>query len=755
MKTLHDGSSVPFPIKSEDEDDPRILGLIKEYQAEWDAGKRPNRTVYLGRYPELAVQIKIFLDSIDFLHQGAPALSASGRSIFPLETGLSRGDRLGEFELIREIGRGGMGVVFEAVQPSLNRRVALKVLPSTFARDRVRLQRFTVEAQAAAAVAHPNIVTVYAVGEERGLHYYAMRYVKGESLETLVEEASGKIRHDLGETRSYNPTPAQAAQSKSKPEAISGSTPQVLDTSISSLAALSHSNRPAYYRRIAELGAQVARALDHAHQCGVVHRDIKPANLLLDSSGHIWITDFGLAQLADGPNVTQTGAAVGTLRYMSPEQATGDRRRLDHRTDVYSLAATLYEVATGRAAFPANEPAILLRQITHDDPAPPSSVAKTFPIDLETILLKAMQKEPRERYATAGEFADDLQRFLTGQPILARRPSAWDRTKRWAGRHPATIAAALVSLVVVVMVSGVATALVVNEQAETRRAYESSEKAHEETKKAQIAADNHAKAEEKARKEADDLARAERARANEAEKRFVRAKQLGDHILQITEEEIGANTPFQGPRRRLLLAALENYSELLADGHDDPQVREELDKVTKRVKNLLADQDLRREADGAFLLKKPDVRAELKLSPELTRRIEQSFSQPKGPSGPRDRARPFPSQDEKIKLIKALTTEQRQRLLQISIQFRSPMVFNEPEVIEALNLSYPQRQHIKQIQFEELGGFGSFNKKDNPNSSSGDSSAKERALVRILESLTSEQREAWHTLCGKPFNPYH
>jgi serine/threonine protein kinase len=758
MKSTSEGSSVPFPIESNPGEDSHILALLKEYQAEWDTGKRPDRALYLDRRPELAAQLAMYLDSIDFLHKGTPALSGPGHPMRRLETGLTRGDRLGEFELIREIGRGGMGVVYEARQPSLNRKVAVKVLPETFARDRVRLQRFTVEAQAAAAVAHPNIVTVYAVGEERGLHYYAMRLVEGDSLDILAAGASGKQPPHYSETRSYGPSLGVESK-RDALSTVSTSAPQSLASTTGSLIALSHSDRPAYYRKIAELGEQVARAIDHAHQCGVVHRDIKPENLLLDSAGHIWVTDFGLAQLADAPAVTQTGVAVGTLRYMSPEQAAGDKRRLDHRTDVYSLAVTLYEIATGRPAFPAEEPAVLLHHIAHDEPANPASTNPKFPIDLETVFLKAMQKEPRERYATAGEFADDLHRFLMGQPILARRPSSWDRTKRWVGRHPAIMATVLVSLLVAAIASGAATALVANEQAETQRAYDSSRLAHEETKKAQLEADKLAKAEQLAREAADKHAKAEQERADEAERRFRRAKELGDHILQITEEEIGAETPFQGPRRRLLLAALENYRGLLAGGHDDPQVRAELDKVSARVQSLLADQDLRREAHSAFLMRKPDVRAELKLSRELTRRVEQAFAPPpdKGPPPPgRPRPHPDPSQEVKNELIKALSKQQRQRLIQISIQFRSPMVFNEPEVVEALNLSYSQRQQIKMIRDEELGGFGPPGKKDGPGPPLGaDTNAKARALERILDSLTPEQRESWYTLCGKPFNPNH
>ncbi|HEY2910679.1 MAG TPA: hypothetical protein VGI99_10560, partial [Gemmataceae bacterium] len=430
------------------------------------------------------------------------------------------------------------------------------------------------------------------------------------------------------------------------------------------------------------------------------------------------------------------------LRYMSPEQAGGDRRRLDHRTDVYSLAATIYELAAGRPAFPSEEPGVLLHQIMHDDPTPPSEVDPDLPIDLETILLKALQKEPRDRYATAGELADDLDRFLGGRPVLARRPSSWDRIKRWAGRHPASLAAALGSLVVVAVASGIAAAVVANEQRETARAYDLSQKAHAETQQARL--------------DADALARSERHRADEAEKRFRRAKQLGDLVLQITEEEMGADRPFQGPRRRLLLAALDNYRGLLAGGHDDPLVRAELDRVTARVQRLLAEQNLRWEADGAFLLRMGEVRTELGLSKEQVLQVDRAFQSNKG-----DRRRHDPGTEAKIELIKSLGADQRRRLHQISIQFRGPMVFNEPEVVEALNLSYPQRLQIRAIQTEELGGFGPFfgggfggpPGKGARQPPGFDVNARAKAMERILDSLAPDQRDAWNALCGKPFTP--
>jgi serine/threonine protein kinase len=317
-------------------EDPRILAVAKEYQAEWETHGRPDRERYLARYPDLARILSDYLDGIDMLQRGAKALSGAGRPAPRFEPGLASGDHLGEFEIIREVGRGGMGVVYEALQTSLNRRVAVKVLPTTFASDRTRLQRFIVEAQAAAAVVHPHIVPVYAIGEDRNIPYYVMRLVDGSSLDVLANRVA---------VASISQSPSQQAfDSVSSGElplakSISRESPYLASSSISismtdQLHDLSQHNRPAYHRAIACLGSQIARALDQAHQSGVVHRDVKPANLLLDRNGHIWVTDFGLAQFVEGPTVTRTGTAIGTARYMSPEQAAGDRRHLDHRTDI-------------------------------------------------------------------------------------------------------------------------------------------------------------------------------------------------------------------------------------------------------------------------------------------------------------------------------------------------------------------------------------------------------------------------------------
>src|SRR5581483_4929721 len=226
------------------------------------------------------------------------------------------------------------------------------------------------------------------------------------------------------------------------------------------------------YRAIARIAAQVADALDYAHEAGVVHRDVKPGNLLLDSKGAVWVTDFGLAQVTARAGLTQTGDVFGTLRYMSPEQAAGRRSEVDHRTDVYSLGATLYELLTLAPVFAGSDRRKLLHRVLNVDPVPPRQVDRSIPAELETIVLKALAKAPADRYATAGELAADLRRFLEDKPILARRPTWAGRARKWVRRHPAAVWAVVALLGLNVAGLAVSTALVARERDRTAVALE-------------------------------------------------------------------------------------------------------------------------------------------------------------------------------------------------------------------------------------------------------------------------------------------
>jgi serine/threonine protein kinase/WD40 repeat protein len=411
-------------------DDPRVTRALEEYLAEREAGRRPDRKEFLARHPAIAGPLAGCLDGLEFLAGslapgGDPGPPAPERET-PAERSLPPDpapDCLGDYRLVREVGRGGMGVVYEAEQVSLGRRVALKVLPFTATLDPKQQQRFRNEAQAAAHLHHPHIVPVYAVGCERGVHYYAMQLIDGRTVAAVIRERRRRAGEDADE-----PMTGQLSVGPSAPADLA-------DTARPGSAATTPAVPGGDWREVARLGIQAAEALDHAHQLGVVHRDVKPANLLVDARGDLWITDFGLAQFQSNPGPTATGDLLGTLRYMSPEQALARRGVVDHRADVYALGATLYELLTLRPALPGAERVDLLHQIAYTEPVPPRRLNPALPVELETIVLKALAKAPEERYATAQELADDLRGLLEDRPIRARRPTLPQRLRRWARRH--------------------------------------------------------------------------------------------------------------------------------------------------------------------------------------------------------------------------------------------------------------------------------------------------------------------------------
>ncbi len=353
--------------------------IVDRYMEELADGKEPDQAAYLCAHPEYAEALKGIFKTLDLVE-------AAGRTVSVGK--IEKGFKLGDFRIVREIGRGGMGVVYEAVQLSLGRRVALKVLPPNVVVSENALERFHREAHTGGRLHHSNIVPVYAVGEENGISYYAMQLINGRSLSYFLKT----VRED--------------------------GKPQDED----------------YYRRIAKWGRQVADALGYAHDQGIVHRDIKPANLLFDTKDNAWVFDFGLARAADDPTITQSGDLLGTVRYMSPEQASG-RGKLDGRSDVYSLGVTLYELATLSPPFDGESRDTLLRDVTQNEPRPIRHVVPQAPRDLETIVAKCMQKDPSARYQHASEVAEDLRRFLSLEPIHARRTPYRVRAWRWVRKH--------------------------------------------------------------------------------------------------------------------------------------------------------------------------------------------------------------------------------------------------------------------------------------------------------------------------------
>ncbi len=447
-------------------DDPQVLRQLEQYAMALEQGEAPDREALLAQHPEIADQLSVCLDGLEFVRRVVPQVRdqvADGSGAEPAAGDIHPLATLGDCRIEREIGRGGMGVVYEATQLSLGRRVALKVLPFAAVLDPKQLQRFKNEAQAAASLRHPNIVQVFSVGSQRGVHYYTMEFIEGQTLGQVIRQLLESRGDGEGMTgrrgeRVTAPTPTDAP-----PHPVIQSPSHAADTQRRPQAVLStqgSTRSPEFFRSVANLGIQAAEALEHAHAMGVVHRDVKPSNLMVDAYGHLWITDFGLAMTQTDTNLTMTGDLLGTLRYMSPEQVAGRRSVLDHRTDVYSLGITLYELLALQAAFGGENRQEVLRGILEVEPPRLRQVNESIPKDLETIVLKATAKELEARYATAAEFADDLQRYLEDKPIRARRPTLVERTTKWSRRHRPIVWSAVAILVVAVAALTLSTLLI-------------------------------------------------------------------------------------------------------------------------------------------------------------------------------------------------------------------------------------------------------------------------------------------------------
>lgn len=485
--------------------------LAGEFIARYRHGDRVVLSEYCAQHPELADDIRRVFPTLVVMEQARPVdLDFEPTKSDGGESARLKLERLGDYRILREIARGGMGIVYEAVQESLGRHVALKVLPPQAVLDPRHLQRFQREARAAAKLHHTNIVPVFGVGEHEGVYYYVMQFINGLGLDQVLDQvrrlrdgstdatpralaasseltmpivapidavtqacvSAEQIAESLVGGRvveiSCPSTEAELRRNSDSASKRGSSTESHLIDSPATLCVrlpsddsgsglnsttntttLSHSGSQ-YWQSVARIGVQVAEAIDYAFGQGVLHRDIKPSNLLLDSHGTVWVTDFGLAKAADNDDLTQTGDIVGTLRYLAPERLKGE---VDLRGDLYSLGVTLYEMLTLRPPFRDHDRARLVQRIADEEPLRPRSIEPAIPHDLETIVLKAIAKDPSDRYPSARDLADDLRHFMDDKPIAARRVGPTERLWRWCRRN--RIVAVLTAAVAVLLVGAV------------------------------------------------------------------------------------------------------------------------------------------------------------------------------------------------------------------------------------------------------------------------------------------------------------
>jgi serine/threonine protein kinase/WD40 repeat protein len=522
--------------------------LMESFLGQWRRGERPSLEEYAARCPDRADEIRELFPAFVELEQLKPVVQAGADSHVrpppsPAPSAPSAAphpERLGDYRILRMIGQGGMGVVYEAERQSLKCRVALKAMNPRFRSDETALRRFQIEASSAARLHHTNIVQVFDFGEEDGICYYAMQFIAGVALsEVLTEvrrlraaavaatakatatdpESNGQstepaegtlpaVTHGLmtgryaagpatagepdpaatvdisdGRTNQASfsaagatPVPTAGSPDLARPSAIRSAGPGAARRNTDGSAGLSDTQQsltagphPAadprgtvdsasgsgsssfagqphlvYFREIARIGAQVADALDYAHRQGIIHRDIKPSNILLDAQGNAWVTDFGLAKLGEGQDLSKSHDLIGTLRYMAPERFRGVN---DRRGDIYALGATLYEMLALRPAFPERDQVQLIEQIVRQTAAPLRQLDRRIPRDLETIVHRVLSKEPKDRCENAADLRDELRRFLEGRPTRWRRVGPLEQFRRWCKRNPVLAAASILAAI--------------------------------------------------------------------------------------------------------------------------------------------------------------------------------------------------------------------------------------------------------------------------------------------------------------------
>lgn len=450
--------------------------LAERYVELHRQGQAPAIEDFVVENPDLEAEIRELFPIMLMLDQGARTRADLPR--MTLGSGVGPGMEIGDYELLRPIGCGGMGIVYEARNQKLGHHVAIKLLPTSLDRPKLR-ERFMREASAAARMDHPNIVRVFDYGNANGLHYYVMSLIDGIGLNLVIARLGTDSESDRRpSTLSTRPVDASTSRgSDSASDEIDGKDSTVPNSVLQAVGSTPASTRsrdadqanvgpqsivssvaPANrWEWAASIALQAADALAYAHEMGVIHRDIKPGNLLLDQQDKLYVTDFGLVKLAEDSSITETGDLLGTLRYLPPEAINGN---FDERGDIYGLGLTMYELLSRQPTFTEQEHGKLLHAISMGDFTPLEMLLPRIPKDLAQIVRKATDADLRLRYASARELRDDLQHFLAGEPVSARPASVVYRTTRWVARNRAVTALAgtLFAVLMLATVSAISTA---------------------------------------------------------------------------------------------------------------------------------------------------------------------------------------------------------------------------------------------------------------------------------------------------------
>jgi serine/threonine-protein kinase len=613
-----------------------VLELAEEFLARYRQGERPALQEYIDRHPELAAAIREVFPAMALMEN----IALADESLAGQPPAAQALQQLGDYRIVREIGRGGMGIVYEAEQLSLGRHVALKLLPQSVRVDPGTRQRFEREARAAAKLHHTNIVPVFGVGEHEGQPYYVMQFIQGQGLDAVLHDLrrppqgggppasvgpttsrvvsaadvarsllTGQFppadsRDDAADAAPAPPpdptleasgTPLRPRPASLRPESTTRLGPAIPLPGQSGAASPGGARPLTFYQSVAQVGVQVADALAYAHKQGILHRDIKPSNLLLDRAGTVWVADFGLAKTA-GSDLTGTGEIVGTLRFLAPERLRGQSLP---QSDIYGLGLTLYELLTLRPALDDADHAGLIDRLLHEKPIPPRQLAPGLPRDLETVVLKCLAKDPAERYATAEALAEDLHRFLADRPIQARPTPWYEQAWRWGRRNPlvASLTTALVVLLLGVSVASLIAAARFRQLArQETEAADRAENAHKQALASLQEADHQ---------------------RQRAETNFAKARAAVDaYLTKVSESQLLKVAGMQPLRRDLLQSALEFYKDFLKEQGNNPALQAELATAQLRLGRINLELGLRSEANQALTAAVAGFESALKTDPQ-------------------------------------------------------------------------------------------------------------------------------------------